>query len=153
MVAVLLVALPASAQTLMTRTTLAAAVTNSQTSILVSAADASWVVGNYAFVDYEVLRITNVSGTLIGVARQQFGTKAVTHASGTTIMAGNGGHFKNFATYQHAPPIGSCVRASQTYLPLIDYTSGNVWTCSASLAKWIGTNSAALVYDSIMSSF
>jgi hypothetical protein len=139
----------AGAQTLTTSTTLAAAVTTAQTSILVSAADSSWVVGNYAYVDYEVLKITNVSGTLIGVARQQFGTKSTSHANSTVIIAGAGAHFKNLSTYQHSPPIGSCVRASQPYLPLIDYTSGNLWTCSASLGKWIGTNSAKLTYDSI----
>lgn len=138
------------AQTLITATSLAASVTATQTSILVLTSSGAWTVGNYAYVDYEVMKITNVSGTLIGVTRQQFATKAVTHASGSSILAGNGGHFKNFAAYQHAPPIGSCVRASQPYLPVIDYTSGNIWTCSSTLAKWIGTNSAALVYNSLM---
>ncbi len=140
------------AQTLITSTTLAAAVTATQTSILVTSGSGAWAIGNYAYVDYEVLKITNVSGTLIGVTRAQFGTKAVTHANATTILAGNGGHFKNFATYQHAPPVSSCVRASEPYLPVIDYTSGNIWTCSSTLAKWIGTNTAALVYNSIMTS-
>ncbi len=143
----------AGAQTFITTTTLAAAVTATQTSILVTSGSGAWTIGNYAYVDYEVLKITNVSGTLIGVTRAQFGTKAVTHANSTTILAGNGGHFKNFSTYQHAPPVSSCVRASQPYLPVIDYTSGNIWTCSNTLAKWIGTNTAALVYNSIMNTF
>jgi len=141
------------AQTFITTTTLASAVTATQSSIIVTSAAGAWTIGNYAYVDYEVLKITNVSGTLIGVARQQFGTKANAHASGTTILAGNGGHFRNMATYQHSPPVGACVRSSQPYLPIIDYTSGNIWTCNSSSAKWIGTNTAALVYNSIMNTF
>lgn len=142
----------ASAQTLITSTTISAAMTGTQTSILVTSASGAWTVGNYAYVDYEVLKITNVSGTLIGVTRAQFGTRAVTHAASTTILAGNGAHFKNFAAYQNSPPVSSCVRTAQPYLPVIDYTSGNIWTCSDALGKWIGTNTAKLVYDSIMTS-
>lgn len=140
----------ASGQTLITSTTISASMTSVQTSLLVSSASGAWTVGNYAYIDYEVLRITNVNGTLIGVSRAQFGTRAVTHASGTTILAGAVGHFKNLAQYLHAPPVASCVRADQPYLPIIDYTSGNIWSCSVTSAKWVGTNTAQLTYNSIM---
>lgn len=138
----------ASSQTLIGATTLSAAVDLSQSSIVVSSGS-GWTVGQYAYVDYEAIRVINVNGTLIGVTRQQFGTKATTHASGTTILFGNGLHFKNLSSYGNSPPIASCVRADQPYLPIIDYTSGNLWTCNTS-GRWQGTNTANLTYNSIM---
>jgi len=137
---------PVSAQTLMSNTTITANMDVVQTSFLVSSAS-GFTVGNYAWIDLEAFRITNISSLTIQVVRGQLSTKAQLHNSGATVLTGNRLHFVSYGT-THQPPYGRCIRTSQLYLPLIDVTSGNVWSCDL-LNKWIGTNIAPLVYNSL----
>lgn len=139
-------ALPASAQTLMVNTTITANVDGVQTSLLV-ASNTGLVVGNYAWVDLEAFRIVNISGLTVQVVRGSLSTQRQLHNAGATLLSGVRAHFASYPQ-THQPPFGRCVRTDQLYLPLIDTTSGNVWSCDL-LNKWIGTNIAPLVYNSL----
>ena len=141
-----MVCVSAEAQTIITQTTLNGAVTASQTSIVVTSAT-GWTVNNYAWIEHEAMQIRVVSGTTITVSRGVLGTRQAAHATGKPILTGASGHFLNMGPL-HSPPIGYCVRASQSYLPVIDVTSGNIWTCDGT-GQWIGTNVAKLTYDSL----
>jgi len=137
---------PSRAQTLITSTTLNGQISATQTSIVVTSAT-GWTVNNYVFVEHEAMQIRVVSGTTITVSRAVLGTRAAAHATGKTLLTGAAGHFLNMGPL-HSPPIGYCTRSDQTYLPLIDVTSGNIWTCNSS-HEWVGTNAAKLTYDSL----
>lgn len=140
-------ALPVSAQTYLTSTTLSAAVTStSQTTINVTSAT-GFTVGYTLYVDGEAMSITSVSGTTIGVFRGVVGTTARTHASASTVIVGPP---PAFTTADPGP--GSCTVANQAYLPIVNTVNGNVWMCRgvAGVVKWTATNSRFLTYNSLL---
>lgn len=144
----LVCAAPVSAQTILASTLLNATITATQTT-LVAVSPVGFVVNNYVFAEGEAMQIRAVVGTTITVTRGVLSTRGAAHAVGAALLTGVAAHFVNMGS-QHTPPIGYCVRAAQLFLPLIDVTSGNIWTCNAS-NQWVGTNVAKLTYNSLTS--
>jgi len=132
-VALLLLAASTSwAQVTLTSTTLSVAITDaSSTSIRVTSAT-GFAAGSIAYVDREALRVVSASGTTISVVRGFSGTRASTHANAATIYVGLPEYF---TTYDRA---GSCTATNELVLPRINFNSGNILNCVASL--WVATN-------------
>lgn len=139
---------PAAAQTLLTATTFAAAVTtDSQTVVSLSSATGVTANNVYLFVPLtgEVMTVVGggVNGTLITVTRGQAGTRAYPVASGgdVFVMPPAAGVIRD--------PGGACTRGTgiARYSPVINVTNGNIWVCRSSL--WNGTNKRLITYNSI----
>jgi hypothetical protein len=127
----LLAASMASAQTTTGQTTLAAAVTTvSETSIRVALATGFTAGTTYAYADGELMAVTSVSGTTIGVLRGANGTRAVTHTSGAVVWIGP------FSAYRATDARGSCTATNEAYLVQINLQTGNIFNCVNS--KWQG---------------
>lgn len=128
------------AQATTTQTTLAAAVTVSDRSVLV--ASATGLAANRVLVaDGEAMLIASnyVSGTTIPVTRGAFSTGVTAHASGAVVLAGPANYFtKN-------DPVGPCTATDQIALPLVVIPGGgqppavSVYNCqgaSATTQRW-----------------
>lgn len=159
LVAVLLVSLPASAQTYLTSTTLSGAVNNAQTTLVVASATGI-AAGGALYIDRELVTVRSVSGTTITVNRGQGGTVANAHGTSRTVIIlpaaalGAGG-----AITQVDPSgtdgVGSCTLTSQRYQPIINVTNGNVWLCRYTAAAqtsrvWAATNNVLITYNSLL---
>lgn len=119
LLAVALFAVPsASAQTVLTQTTLSAAVT-STSATFVTVASATGITANSTVLYVadglgELMFVNSVNGTTIGVTRGANGSPAAsTHASGAIVFVAP----PNAVVSQ--PPTGSCTRSNQLYLPVI----------------------------------
>lgn len=146
LIALLLSAVPLSAQTFLTTTTLNTAVT-STTAGTISVLSASTIdVGSILYLDHEAMQVNAINGTTISVSRGVQGTAAGLHAAGlasnggTTViiapkasLAGSG-PFGLAAIGQSDPPAGACTTTAYRYLPIINVVTGNVWSC-----RWVGT--------------
>lgn len=128
-------AVPSFAQTSLTSTTLSAAVTSSANTIRVASASGITVsAGTTAtglFIDNEYLVVTAVNGTTLTVSRGQSGTRANSHASGATVLAGPPRAFYD------VDPSGSCTAAQTAYTPYINILTGNQWLCSTVTTTWV----------------
>lgn len=130
-----LIAVPsASAQTMLTQTTLSAAVTStSQTYVVVASATGITANSTVLFVADglgELLFVNSVNGTTIGVTRGSNGSVAAsTHASGALVFVAPPNAIVN------QPPTGSCTRANQLYLPVIAL---GVTSAQPSIADCVG---------------
>jgi hypothetical protein len=108
----------AAAQTILTQTTLSAAVTTTSTTF-VSVASATGITANSTVLYVadglgELMFVNSVNGKTIGVTRgSNGGPAASTHASGALVFVAP----PNAIASQ--PPAGSCTRANQLYLPVI----------------------------------
>lgn len=138
---------PASAQTLLTTTTLSSAVA-STSSTVISVASATGITANSTVLyiadsgsSGEAVFVNSVSGTQIGVTRgyQTLG-KARTHASGTVVFIG-----PPFA-FGIVQPSGSCTRSDIPYLPAISFgLEGNSTTISDCVGGvWVTASSQNL---------
>lgn len=139
------------AQTILTQTTLSAAVTTTSTTF-VSVASATGITANSTVLyladsgSGELMFVNSVNGTTIGVTRgSNGGPVASTHASGALVFVAP----PNAVTSQ--PPSGSCTRANQPYLPLIAMGVGGnepvISDCVGGI--WVnasGLNSAATFF-------
>ena len=131
------------AQTYMTRTTLSAAVDNSQSTITV-ASGTNFTAGNWVWVNDEAMQISSVSGTSIRVIRGVLGTRAQAQASGDAAFTGSGNHFQ-----QVDPETGeACSEGTgqALYLPWINVQRAILWQCYSS--AWRGARAAILVESS-----
>ena len=134
----------ASGQTILTNTTLAAAVTSAGgpagRTILVTSATginapltSNFQKSTFLYVDREAMDVEAVNGTTITVVRGAEGTQATTHVSGAVVfvipayLATNigGGATANGP----AVPSGSCTRTSELVLPRIQFASGTISDC------------------------
>lgn len=133
-----LAAVPVSAQTYLTTTTLSAAVTTPTATTqagnvinLTSATTAA--VGGAVYIDHELMTITAISGTRLTVVRGAGGTVATTHNNGATVIiapvAALTGVIPAFTQLGGRPLAGSCNPANYRYLPIVDTDSGNVHLC------------------------
>lgn len=141
-------AVPIGAQviaTMSTNTTLSAAMNASQTTMLVGSAT-GFTVGNFAWTGLEVVRITSVSGTTIGVQRGQMGTVSRGHASSQIVVTGAAQHFQQTDPDTKAACTAGSGQAG--WLPWINVTTGNVWVCTLG-SVWVGTNTQPLTWNSI----
>ena len=151
--ALLVLAVPVSAQTILNNTTLAAAVNSTQTTITVASAS-TLAVGQIIFVPGlvpESMRITSISGTTIGVIRGSDGTRAVAHSNSARVFTGPGERF-----YARDPDDagGVCTPANQPYMPWINLQTGYIWTCAAWApltvsSTWVVTQVTPVTFNSI----
>lgn len=155
-----LLSVPVWAQTTVNSTTLNGAITQTQTSItLTSISNIS--VGDRLFIDWELLFVlqcgtsstvgAGCTSTTVRVQRgvgDGAGGRAAPHATLAPVWTGPGQRFQ-----VSSPPLGTCVRATVEFLPWIDVTTGNIWTCdkrvpASTILKWYGANVAVLAYNS-----
>lgn len=132
-----LLAVPALAQTSLNETTLSAAVTSSaQTIVLSSATGVADGYGIYIDREYMTVSASWTSGTTVPVIRRG---QATSHAAGVPVFIGPAHAFVT------ADPAGSCVAASQPYLPVINVLNGNIWDCSSTVEKWVNLRDITVV--------
>jgi len=142
--------LPAFAQTATTRTTLSSALgagAGAQTVIVASATGITASTASaqrFILVDRELMKVTAVSSTTLTVARAQNSTISTPHASGATVIFGQGGVWTPGATATSANaagvfiaqrPFGACTRSSQQYLPIYNVGEGSAYNCIG--GKWV----------------
>lgn len=114
----------ASAQSALSSTTLGAAVsTPSGTTVKVASASGITAGSTLLYVDREAMFVNSVSGTTIGVQRGASGTRATIHASGATVYLGSPTQFTVYPRY------GSCTRANEIVLPIVNVMSGQIFDC------------------------
>jgi hypothetical protein len=124
------------AQTVLTPTTLSAAVlSGTETNIAVASATgiAAPVAGvaTYLFTDREQMQVVSVSGTNVRVIRGVNSTRAAQHVSGATVYVGPPAAFRS-GTSSGNVPTGRCTRTDLQYVPVIlvggDF-SGRMYDC------------------------
>lgn len=150
-------------QTILTNTTLSAAMPanvssalttgNPQIAIVASATGISAPAPNtgnvygvatseaqsYLYVDRELMQVKGVSGTTITVIRGVLGTSGASHASGALVFVVPAAYL--FGGGEGAPgaspaaPQGSCTRANELYLPRIAFGSGIISDCIG--GQWV----------------
>jgi hypothetical protein len=150
----------AAAQTILTNTTLSAAMPGSQSSSVVltgslgiaSVASATGISaptpnsGNtygpatseaqsYLFVDRELMEVKGVSGTSITVIRGVGTTATTSHASGALVIVVPAQVLYGNNGRPAAAPAGSCTRANEQFLPRIDFASGMISDCLG--GQWV----------------
>lgn len=159
--AVLTLARPARAQTILSETTLNAAVTSTAattTFTVVStttAPTANWAVGNILWVDLEATIITAIpSSTTVTVRRGQLGTLIPPngHASAAVVYVGSPNSFISADPLTNGAA-GRCTRSNYTNMPLVNTRNGNVWSCPQGTGRvWAATNVQPITYGSVSTS-
>lgn len=135
--ALLLVPLPALAQTSLTSTTLSLAINDSTRQVQVASATGV-TAGVYLFMDREAMQVTSISGTVAQVARGVAGTAARAHAASTIVYVGAPERFYKTEV------VGTCTATAELYTPRIVLPTGNVYTCQNSVWKMIGADVGSL---------
>jgi len=121
----------AYAQTAPTKTTLAAAVSDTySTTVTVTSATGFTAGTTWLYVNTEQMLVRAVSGTTISVVRGVNGTKAMPHMSGAVVYVGPATLYRQF------DPSGACTSTNEVYLPQIAPASGYFWNCLNS--RWQG---------------
>lgn len=140
---VLASALPSAAQTALTATTLASAITSSSGKIIVvssatgitapasAAAPFTSPTATVLFVDNEEMFVQAINSTTITVIRGYNSTKANPHVSGAMVLAGPP---QAFVVYD---PSGACTNGQGVFLysPVVNVRTGNQWLCSTVTGK------------------
>lgn len=150
LLAAVLMAVPAmaSAQVIVTRTTLTNAISQTQTAFLVASAT-DFAAGGLLWVDREVMAIRSVSGLVITVSRGQMGTDAQAHAASETVFVSVALTLP--AWHANADPDygAACVRGQgqAAILPWFNANTGTVWSCQGT--TWNGTNTAPITFNSV----
>lgn len=129
LLAVLLFAMPALAQTTTNQTTFSAAVAREDTTVPVTAAG-TIAAGHILYADREAMRVASISGTTVTVRRGQEGTTAVAHASGAVVFSGPASAGPFLASTSNKQ--GSCTSSAEGYLPQIHIATGDLYACSSS---------------------
>lgn len=129
----------AAAQTILTNTTLSAAVSDgfAKTVVVASAtginapSSSDYTKPTYLFVDRELMEVQAVNSTTITVTRGVSSTFAAAHASGALVFV-----VPEYLSYNMAAiPQGSCTRSSEPVLPRISFVAGIVSDCLG--GQWI----------------
>jgi hypothetical protein len=131
---VLLVALSSVgyAQTILTNTTLSAAIADSNSrSVSVTSATNITALSTFIYVDRELIDVRAVSGTILTVVRGAGGTFAAPHASSAPVFVIPG----SLSTLFRVIPQGSCTRTNEIALPRIEPVSGTVSDCLG--GQWV----------------
>lgn len=142
---------PSLAQTVLSNTTLAAAMTATAQTLTLASASASAqatvgapAVGQQLWVERELMLITAISGVQVTVARGQGGTAAAAHPTSSIVMTGPAN------AYRQADPAGgfgsTCTIPSMGVRPWINVINGNVWICTGTV--WRATNIMNITYNS-----
>lgn len=159
LIALALIVLPltAHAQTKAATTTLGAAIAGANTATMTVASATGFTVGNYVLIDLEVVQITSVNGTTIGILRGQLGSAAVPHATSRRVITGALAHFQNRDPNFAATSTRGAGDA--TFSPFINVLTGDVFMCGTSgmaagaSCTWTVTNIIPLTQNSIPTSF
>jgi hypothetical protein len=139
LVAVFLASAPVSAQTALNETTLSAAATASQNFVVVaSATGVSAGVGIYVDREFMIVASNYVSGTRVPVVRGLGGVNS-SHAASVPVWIGPA------IAFGSTDRAGSCVAAEQPYLPVINVSSGGMYTCSSTVEKWVDLRDLVVV--------
>lgn len=138
-------AVPTSAQTYLTSTTLSTAVTSVSADTVVVASASTVAVGGYLYVNHEAMQVVSISGTSIRVARGQQGTAATTHSASATVIVFPVASLQGaLPAFGQRDPAGSCTPGNHRYLPIVNVVSGNVWLCryvaAGGARQWAATN-------------
>lgn len=87
----------------------------------------------FVLIDRELMQVTSLSP--FRVLRAQGGSNATPHASGQAVYWGMGGTWdprtgrSTGVFIQGAPPVGSCTRSQQQYLPLMNVNAYEIYNC------------------------
>lgn len=127
------------AQSRITTTTLASAVTTTRaTTISVASATGMTASTNtqpyYLYVGHEAMLLSAISGTTLTVQRGQLGTFATVHASGAYVFFGAAGSSSTTGItggpFITTSPVGGCTRNQNAVLPLINVANGEFVNCN-----------------------
>lgn len=143
---VTLAAVPVSAQTYLTDTTLSSAVTSATQSRWVLASATGVEVGGQLFVDHELVTVLAVSGTTVTV--QRFQRPAAHAAAAVVYVATKAQASTNFLPNSAARRAGVCSSVASSTpsvalvgltLPFIDTDTGNIYGCrrNGSGGSWV----------------
>ena len=143
--------LPAVAQTYATTTTLSAALAEGATSMAVTS-NTGFTVGNWVYIDQEVVLIRSISGTTIGISRGQRGTLNQSHRSAERVVTGANDFFRDIDPDFGGVCSGTAAGGlSAAFLPWINVRAGRLWVCVGGV--WRATTTMAVTYDSIPTTF
>jgi hypothetical protein len=150
LVCLLAVALSVSAfgQASLIETSLSSAVTSTSQRVIylasctgINAASTLSAVATQLYIDTEMLAVESLSATsgacYATVQRGATGTRAQTHASGTTVYANPNGVQPAFTFYAY-PQWGSCTATAVPVLPVIDYVDQYIENCVTSPITGVG---------------
>jgi len=125
-----LAAVPVSAQTYLSTTTLSQAVTSTSQRQFTLASGSGIVANVQLFVDHELVGVAscaNTACTIVNVTRNQ---KPALHASGATvIIAPLAAVPTAFVPNGGQPKAGACNPASYPFLPIVNTDTGDVYLC------------------------
>ena len=149
----LFAAVPVSAQTYLTDTTLSASITSTQTQFRVASAT-DIAAGGALYIDHELMDVTAVSGTLITVSRtwrpaahaSGAGVTIATFAQKSRVMLSHDGARRAGVCSTSTSVIAATALATVTggILPIIDIDTGDLYGCvrgANSAWLWVTTNS------------
>lgn len=134
---------PLYAQTALNTTTLAAAVAIGDQQVRLTST--STVAANdVLYVDQEAMQVRSVNSPYVQVSRGIDGTGAVAHNTLGLVYTGPRIRFA-----QPRPRRGSCTRTSETYLPRVVPSVGEIWDCPAAAGVWtmLSGNVPAMVVE------
>jgi hypothetical protein len=145
----LFAAVPASAQTVLSSTTLSAAITDTTSRTLtVASATGITAPGNgstliYLLVDRELMMVTGITSTTPTVVRGAAGSRAATHVSAATVWAVPAQALNAYV------PSGQCTRTTLAYVPFVvgpapglGFEVGALFDCLGvtTAGQWVQTN-------------
>lgn len=124
--ALLLSALPVSAQVTLTSTRITAAISTLTATTMTVASATGFTAGTtHAVIDQEEVQVTSVNGLTIGIARiGANGTRVTTHASSAIVYVGNPTYFDSVGRS------GSCTSTAERVLPVLVPVQGKLFTCT-----------------------
>lgn len=145
---------PVSAQTYLTSTTNSAAVNATQTTITL-ASTTGVAAGGGLYVDREYLPVRSVSGLVATVLRGQSGTTGRAHTADRTVIIIPAAAVPTVVTAvdpAQTSGVGGCTPAAYQFLPIINVTNGNVWSCRwlDNVRQWAATNTTLITYNSLI---
>jgi hypothetical protein len=140
MLAALLLALavPLSAQTTLNSTTLAAAMTATQESIILTSA-ASVAVGDVVYIEGSVMIAQTVNTTTGRVGISRHSGKTAGHTILATVYTGVPARFYSYDVS------GACTSTNEQFLPHINTVSGKIFDCKATTGIWIDLDKLIIV--------
>lgn len=130
------------AQTTLTSTTLAAAITNASDQTMRITSATGWTASTssaqtYAVVEREAVAIRTISSTNVAIIRGQFGTRATGHPSGTivTFIPAGSAALSSYGRSGACSTSGSADPTQDgSVLPIIVPSEGRTYSCQSS--KW-----------------
>lgn len=133
----------AGAQSVVTSTTLSAAISGTTDQQMTITSTTGWNATSsaaqyFALVDREIVgvRTVNTTSKVIGITRGQLGSRAVPHISGATVWTAVAAAFSTY------PPSGQCTRTSLSYVPWIVAGGPNIVSEIGTLFDCLGVTTA-----------